>query len=103
MQDFVKVATTGELSPGEMKLVEVGDERILLVNYEGSFYAWTEECPHAGGSLSEGEFEDDEVECPVHGSRFNVTTGEVASPPADESLARYAVRVEGNDVFVGPA
>lgn len=103
MQDFIKVASTDELQPGAMKLVEVADERILLVNHEGRLYAWTEECTHAGGSLSEGDLNGNEVECPLHGSRFDVTTGEVTEGPADEALGRYAVRVSGKDVFVGPA
>ncbi len=103
MQDFVKVATTDELSPGQMKLVEVDDERILLVNHNGDLYAWTDECTHSGASLSEGDLEGDEVECYLHGSRFNITTGEVADGPADEPLGRYAVRTEGIDILIGPA
>ncbi len=103
MDQFVKVAGTSDLSDGEMVLVEVGDERILLSKVEGSFYAIGEECTHAEGPLSEGYVEDGEVECPWHGSRFDLKTGENTNPPAAEPLTRYAVRVEGNDILVGPA
>ncbi len=103
MDDFVSVAKTSDLSDGEIMLVEVGDERIALSRIDGSFYAIGEVCPHAEGPLSEGAVDDEEVECPWHGSRFNLKTGEVTSPPAGEPVARYAVRLEGDDVLVGPA
>ena len=100
MQDFVQVAKVDELVSGEMKLIELGVNRILLVNYGGTFYALTESCPHAGVEMSDGDLEGDEVICPAHGSRFNVITGEVTASPADEPLGTYTVRVEGNDVLV---
>ena len=103
MDDFVSVAKTSDLSDGEIMLVEVDDERIALSRIDGSFYAIAEVCPHAEGPLSEGAVDDEQVECPWHGSRFNLKTGEVTSPPAGEAVARYAVRLEGDDVLVGPA
>lgn len=101
-EDFVKVAQTEELSPGQMKLIELGDERILLVNVEGEFHAIDDICTHAYASLSEGDIIGEEVECPLHGSAFSVKTGEAISPPADEALQRYQVRVEGSDILIGP-
>ena len=102
MEDFVKVAVTTDLPPGELMLVEVDDERIALANVGGQYYAVTDECTHAGCPLSDGQMEGELLECPCHGSQFNVRTGEVASPPADEPLTRYAVRIEGDDILVGP-
>lgn len=101
-QDFVKVAQVSEIGPGQMKLVELGDERILLVNLEGHIHAVDEICSHAYAPLSEGDLVGSEIECPLHGSAFELTTGEAMSPPADENLTVYPVRVEGNDVLVGP-
>ena len=103
MDDFVSVAKTSDLSDGEVMLVEVGEERIALSKIDGSFYAIGEVCPHAEGPLSDGTVEDEEVECPWHGSRFNLKTGEVTSPPAGEAVARYSVRLDGDDILVGPA
>jgi len=103
MEDFVTVASVSDLSDGEIMLVEVGDERIALAKIDGSFYAIGDECPHAEGPLSEGDVEGNEVECPYHGSRFNLMTGDVTSPPAGEGVTRYAVRLDGDDVLVGPA
>ena len=101
--NFVKVAQTDEISPGEMKLVELGDERILLVNLEGEFHAVDEVCSHAFAPLSEGALSGDEVECPLHGGAFSVKSGEALSPPPSQGLAVYSVRVDGNDILIGPA
>ncbi len=100
---FVKVAEVGEISPGEMKIVEVGEEQILLVNVEGNIHACDDICSHAYASLSEGDLNGDEVECPLHGSAFNVITGEALTPPAEDSIRVFEVRIEGEDVLVGPA
>jgi nitrite reductase/ring-hydroxylating ferredoxin subunit len=102
MQDFVRVASASDLPEGEMMLVEIGDERIVLSNLGGEFYAIGEVCTHAEGPLAEGYIEGDEVECPWHGSRFNLRTGEATAPPATEAVPRYAVRVEGGDILIGP-
>ena len=101
-RDFVKVARIGEVMPGTMKLVQIGDQRILLANLGGRYYAVDDECPHAFGVLSMGQLYGEEVLCPVHGAAFNVKTGAVLSLPADQNLTVYPVRVEGDDILVGP-
>ncbi|MBI2856382.1 MAG: non-heme iron oxygenase ferredoxin subunit [Chloroflexi bacterium] len=103
MANFVRVASTSDLPPGETILVEVEGEPILLANVGGEFYAVTETCTHAECPLSEGSLEGNVLECPCHGSQFNVTTGEVIAAPAEEPLTKYPVRVEGDDVLIGPA
>ena len=99
---FVKVAEVSELPPGEMRMVEVGGEQILLANVAGSVYACDNVCTHAGAPLSEGELDEEQVECPLHGSVFNVVTGEVIGPPAVENLRLFQVTIEGQDILVGP-
>ena len=102
-QEFVKVARTDQLPPGRKMLVELGQfERILLVNLDGSYYAVEELCPHSGAALSEGELSGTNVECPLHGSIYNVETGKVLSPPSDADLIVYQVRVEHEDILIGP-
>lgn len=98
---FLKVAEVGELSPGEMKMVDIGDDQILLANVAGSIYACDDVCTHAFAPLSEGSLDGEQVECPLHGSVFNVTTGEVIGPPADENLRVFQVRIDGQDILVG--
>ena len=100
---FVKVAEVNDLPPGEMMTVESGGEQVLLVNVDGNVYACDDICSHAFASLSEGDLSGQEVECPLHGSAFNVTTGEALTPPAFESIKTYQTRVEGGDILLGPA
>ena len=100
--DFVKVAQTDEVPPGKMKAVDVGNDRILIVNMNGSYHAMEDTCSHAFAPLSEGEVSGEEIECPLHGSTFNVITGEALSPPASAPLTMYQLRVEGGDILVGP-
>ncbi len=103
MSDFVSVARASDVSEGEVIPIEVCDVQIALSKLDGDFYAIGGICPHAEGPLSEGTVEGEEVECPWHGSRFSLKTGEVTFPPAHEAVTRYAVRVEGDEVLVGPA
>jgi len=104
MAGFVEVARTDDLPPGRIKLIEVAGRQLALVNSEGSFYAVDNECPHRGGFLAEGEinpeWNDWAIECPLHGSVFDVRTGEVLNPPATERVRTYAVEVEDGVVRV---
>jgi len=100
MNKFVKVATKSEIADQSVKLLNVEGKRIALFNLGGEFYALDDTCPHASGPLCEGSIEGEDVECPWHGSRFNIKTGEVTAPPADENVAKYKVRVTGDDIEV---
>jgi nitrite reductase/ring-hydroxylating ferredoxin subunit len=100
--DFVKVAQTDELQPGQMKAVDVGADRVLIVNVNGSYHALDDTCSHALAALSEGDIIGEEIQCPLHGATFDIATGEALSPPASEALTLYQVRVEGGDILVGP-
>ena len=100
MAEFMKVAKTSELNPGKGTAVEVNGKKVALFNVGGSFYAIDDTCTHRGGSLSEGELDDQKVACPWHGAVFDVTTGEALSPPAPTGVARYNVRIEGADIEV---
>ncbi len=100
MSKFVKAATKSEIADQSVKLLNIEGKRIALFNLGGEFYALDDTCPHASGPLSEGSIEGEDVECPWHGSRFNIKTGEVTAPPADENVARYNVRVTGDDIEV---
>ncbi len=95
-----RVASVRELAPGEVRRVRVSGFDIALCNLEGSFYAIDNICTHAFACLSDGYFEGDELECPLHGGRFNVKTGAAGGGIVTEDLRRFAVRVEGDDVFI---
>ncbi len=104
MESFVMVAQRNEVVAGELKLVEADGEQIVLAELEGEVIAFSNICTHAECDLVYGAIDDEEeIECDCHGSRFNVRTGAVTQPPAVDNLSVYAVRIDGNDVLVGPA
>lgn len=99
-QDFVKIARRGELIPGKMKRVDLDGRRILLANVDGSYYAADDTCTHEDASLSKGLLKGEIVKCPLHGSRFNLCTGEVLDDPAEQNLRTYPVRLDGDDILI---
>lgn len=100
MGQFVKVCKKSELGSESAKCVEVEGAQIALFNLGGEFYAIGNQCTHRGGPLAEGAIEGDEVECPWHGARYKITTGEVLTPPAPSGVPKYSVRVTDEDVEV---
>ena len=100
MGRFVRVARKSQLPENDGTYVEVEGNRIALFNLEGEIYALDNACTHVRGPLSQGRVEGDEVECPWHGSRFDIRTGEVKMFPARQDVATYKVRVTGDDVEV---
>ena len=103
MEGFAKASKRSDVTGSELKLVEIEGEQIVLADLGGELVAFSNVCPHAGCDLAYGVMDNDEIECECHGSRFNVRTGDVLNGPATEKLPLYAVRVEGDDVLVGPA
>lgn len=100
MPEFVKVANTNDIPPGEMLIVEVGGEEIAIANLDGDFVAFQNACTHRAGPLGEGILTGEIVECPFHAGQFNVRTGACVAPPPTEPLKTYAVDVDGDDVRV---
>jgi 3-phenylpropionate/trans-cinnamate dioxygenase ferredoxin subunit len=100
--DWVRVASVDDVKPGNVLQVEVDGEPVCLANIGDEFLATTDVCSHEYVMLSGGWLEDDEIECPQHGSRFNMRTGEVLNPPATQPIAPYQTKVEGRDVYVRP-
>lgn len=101
MEDFVRVAATSDIPPGKSVLVEIEGIRIAVFNLDGEYYAIEDVCTHDGGPLVEGEIiEGGQVQCPRHGARFDIRTGEALSMPAFEPTPSYQVQVEGEDIYV---
>jgi 3-phenylpropionate/trans-cinnamate dioxygenase ferredoxin subunit len=99
---YLAVARTPELPPGTTLRVMVGDRAILLANVDGSIYAVDDMCSHEDSSLSLGCLKGELVSCTLHGSRFNVRTGEPMEEPATEPLNRFDVRVRDDQIEVDP-
>jgi nitrite reductase/ring-hydroxylating ferredoxin subunit len=97
----VRVATTAEVPVDSLKRVVAGSQEICLAHAEdGHFYALGDVCTHEEFLLSQGELFGLDVECPQHGSRFNLKTGQVTGLPAVVPAKTYPVTVEGSDLFV---
>jgi nitrite reductase/ring-hydroxylating ferredoxin subunit len=97
--DFVRVASRKDIPKGEGRMFEVNGRRVAVFNSDGKFYAIDNTCEHQGGPLAEGELEDGVVTCPWHGWTYDVTTGQSPDDP-DTCVARFEVKVEGDDVLV---
>jgi nitrite reductase/ring-hydroxylating ferredoxin subunit len=95
-----KIASTSEVPPGKMIGIESQGRKILLANLEGRYYAIGNVCTHEGCTLSEGDLTAEQVQCPCHGSIFNVKTGEVVQGPASKPEPAYEIEVEGDGIFM---
>jgi 3-phenylpropionate/trans-cinnamate dioxygenase ferredoxin component len=96
----VKVAPLEALPDGRGVLVEIGPLEIAVFRIGDEVYALGNECSHAKASLSEGEVFDHEVECPRHGSPFDLVTGEPQTLPATAPVPVYKAEVRDGDVFL---
>jgi len=99
-ESWQRVAALSELSEGDAFPVKLGDRLIALYQLDGKVYAIDDVCTHEFAQLSQGFVEGGEIECPLHQARFDIRTGRCLAPPATEDLQSYAVRIEGNDVYV---
>jgi 3-phenylpropionate/trans-cinnamate dioxygenase ferredoxin subunit len=99
--DFVPVASTAEIPPGQRMLLDVGDISLAVFNIAGKYFAIADICSHDGGPLAEGEIDGDVIECPRHGGQFDLASGKATRPPAVEDIPAYPVQVEGDQILVG--
>ncbi|MGQ0696898.1 MAG: non-heme iron oxygenase ferredoxin subunit [Panacagrimonas sp.] len=96
----LRLCGTGEVAPGTMLSVDAPDAPPLAVfNVDGSFYVTSNVCTHNVAILTDGYFEGETVECPLHGGCFNVKTGEATSFPCEKPLKIYAVVRDGDDLY----
>jgi 3-phenylpropionate/trans-cinnamate dioxygenase ferredoxin subunit len=102
MTEFVSVATTDEIPPGERLIVEYGRNWVAIFNVNGSLYAIEDRCPHDDGPLADGILNDCTIECPRHGATFDIISGKVLSAPALVDVPTYQVRIENGAVQIAP-
>lgn len=92
MAEWVDVGTAGEIADGELNSYTAGERQLAIANVDGTLHAFDDTCTHQGCSLAEGELEETIVECPCHGSRFDITTGEAVRGPATDPVDVFDVR-----------
>jgi nitrite reductase/ring-hydroxylating ferredoxin subunit len=95
----VRVAATGELTPGEARVVDAGGRSVAVFNVDGRYYAIDNTCPHRGGPLGQGDLEGAVVACPWHAWRWDVRTGANTNNPA-LTLACFPVTEDAGHVYV---
>lgn len=96
----LKIGKKNDFPLNKPTRVRAGEHGICVVQSDGRFYAFDDQCTHAYAILSEGELEGNEITCPLHGARFSIETGEPLTLPAVKPVRVYEVRVEGEDVLV---
>ena len=97
---FVRACGVSDVASGDSLAVDLEGVAVAVVRADDEWYAVYDECSHAAVALSEGDVEGCEIECWLHGSRFDLRTGKPTSLPATEPVPIYPVRVEGDDVLV---
>ncbi len=100
--EIIDIGTVSELPPGSMKLVEWEDLEIGVFNCNGEIYAIEDRCSHDNGPLVEGTLDQEKctVECPRHGSEFDLRTGKPVTLPAYVPVDTFPVHVEGDQIKV---
>jgi 3-phenylpropionate/trans-cinnamate dioxygenase ferredoxin subunit len=100
--EFQRVAALAEIPEGEVRAYDTVAGRVAIAHAENRLFAFADECTHAGCSLSEGSLDDREatVECPCHGSVFDVETGEPVEGPAVDPVSTFQVRLDAGWVEV---
>jgi 3-phenylpropionate/trans-cinnamate dioxygenase ferredoxin subunit len=98
----VRVCATADVVSPSSRRFDVEGERLCVVHIEPDWYVIGDRCSHAEASLAEGDLwvDECEIECPKHGSTFDLRTGEPQALPATKPVPVYEVRVEGDDVLV---
>jgi len=97
---WVRACALAELKADSALAVDVDGTEVAVVRSGDEYYAIADECSHAAIPLSEGDVEDGEIECYLHGSRFDLRTGKPLGLPATEPVAVYPVRVDGDELLV---
>jgi len=100
MMSRVLVGAAAAIAPGTWKVVEHAGAAVVVLNYQGAFYAFLDRCPHAAAPLSLGRLRGEELTCARHGWTFDVTTGAAIPDHPDFRLASVPVLVDGGDVYL---
>jgi 3-phenylpropionate/trans-cinnamate dioxygenase ferredoxin subunit len=100
MSKFAAVARTGEIEVGQIKPIVVEGKHLLLCRTQDGYFVVDDTCTHDEGPLAGGCLEGNEIECPRHGARFDLATGEVRCLPAAVGIRSYPVSIEHDRILV---
>lgn len=97
--EWVSVGSVESFEQGGTR-IDVSGHRLAIFRINDSFYVIGDRCTHAEASLAEGELFGGEVECPRHGSEFNIKTGKPGALPATRPVPTFEVNVDEDQVMV---
>lgn len=95
-----RVCEVSEIPLKEMRCVSLPDRNVVVANTEHGFFVADEMCTHEDARLCDGNLTGTLIKCPLHGSRFDLTTGRVLDDPAEEDLVVYTADVVDGTVFI---
>lgn len=102
MADFVTVGEASEVPEGEVKAFDVNGAEVAVARVDGALFGFSDICTHRHCNLANGgELDDHTIECECHGSVFDIRTGEVVNPPAEDPLETFQVQEVDGQIQVG--
>ena len=98
--EFHFACNRNDVTDGGQELVEVDDRLVIVFRQGDQFFCIDDVCTHDGGTLSDGELDGCEIECPRHGARFDIRTGKALCMPATEDTIAHEVKIDDDQVMV---
>ena len=98
-----QVAETDEIQPGERRSVFVDDLPALLIRIDDDYFVIEDVCSHDGQPLTDGPVVDCSIQCPRHGAKFDLRTGDALCMPATKGIRTFNVEVRNDGIWAGPA
>jgi len=96
---YVKICSIDTVPAGSLKSFQINGKEILIINDNGNLYCLQGRCAHAGAPLVEGTVDNQVLTCPWHGSKFNITSGELVKGPAKIGLKKYNLVINSDFVY----
>ncbi len=96
MTTWTNVGSVKDFAPNTAKAIDLNGETVCLVRNQSGFHAISDACTHGAVSLAEGSVTENGIECWLHGSEFDLTTGEPKTPPAVSAVDVFEVKIEGD-------
>ena len=100
VEEYTKICAEADISEGEVRTFDINGRPIAVAKYEGNIYAVDDICTHDGGDLGEGDVIKGQIQCPRHGARFDLKTGEVTRMPAVFAIETHEVKIVAGEVYV---
>lgn len=99
-QQQVRVCNLDDIPDNEMRCVSLADRNVVVANTQAGVFVADEMCTHEDARLCDGNLTGTKIKCPLHGSRFELTTGKVLDDPAEDDLLTYPVTIIDKVIYI---